>query len=393
LNNNKKYKKHNVKIFSLYDKKNKNKIKKENSNINFNVKTNLFNKKDNYYNIRCSTNNNNSNCQKNFHKISNKNKKLTEEKPKKIYVRKKVRENNNHNISNYFSSEISSIKINENNIETSKENNYKSLYSLLFTIRRKYLNLFYPLLIGQLNKIKQYNLINKISTIRKRKNNSLGSKSLQKTISNNYSKVEIKPKSIYKSPKIKVNKNNKIEKNRKLKTLKKILEKKSNKIDKINAISLTKYFFIWSKYNFFKKISSPSFHVHFNENFKKLEHKKPFSKDRRCQNETPKKHIKIRLKKTFSSPGTLEYNSSDRKHISSLSSKKMTIIKKYSCFNSDILTHNLSSSNNITCKQNLLNQINKKENKFFNKIASVIQKLELKNILFKHFHQWKKKSK
>ena len=71
----------------------------------------------------------------------------------------------------------------------------------------------------------------------------------------------------------------------------------------------------------------------------------------------------------------------------------MTIIKKYSCFNSDILSHNLSSSNNITCKQNLLNQINKKENKFFNKIASVIQKLELKNILFKHFHQWKKKSK
>jgi hypothetical protein len=59
-NNNKKFKKHNVKIVSLYDKKNNNKIKKENSNKNFNAKMNLFNKKDNYYNKRCSINNNNN---------------------------------------------------------------------------------------------------------------------------------------------------------------------------------------------------------------------------------------------------------------------------------------------------------------------------------------------
>ena len=116
------------------------------------------------------------------------------------------------------------------------------------------------------------------------------------------------------------------------------------------------------------------------------------STDIRSQNATPRKHIKIRFKKTLSSPGTLGPNSSDRKHISSLSSKKMNIIKKCSCFNSDLLTHNLSS-NNINCTKNLLNQINKKENKLFNKIVIVIQKLELKNILFKHFHHWKKKSK
>ena len=393
-NNNKKFKKHNVKIVSLYDKKNNNKIKKENSNKNFNAKMNLFNKKDNYYNKRCSiNNNNNSNYPKNFHKIRKKTKKLTEEKPKKIYVRKKVRENSTHNISNYFSNEISSIVLKENNIETPKDNNYKLLYSLLFTIRRKYLNLFYPFLIGQLIKLKQNNLLNKISIIRKRKNNSPGSNLLQKKIDNNFSKVKSKPKTIYKSPKIKVNKNNKIEKNRKLKTLKKIIEKKSNKIDKMNAISLTKYFLIWNNYNFFKKVSSPSVHVHLSENFKKLEHKKPFIKDTRSQNATPKKHIKIRFKKTVSSPGTIGHNSCDRKHISSLSTKKMIIIKKYSCFNNDLLIHNLSSCNNITCKKNLLNQINKKENKFFNKIVSVIQKLELKNILFKHFHQWKKESK
>ena len=164
-------------------------------------------------------------------------------------------------------------------------------------------------------------------------------------------------------------------------------------MDKINVISLTKYFLIWNKYNFFKKVSSPSVHVHLSENFKKLEHKKPISNDRRSHNATPKKHIKVRFKKTFSSPRTFGPNSCDRKHISSLSSKKMNVIKKYSCFNNDSLTHNLSIGNNITCKQNLLNQINKKENKFFNKIVSVIQKLELKNILFKHFHLWKKESK
>lgn len=392
-NNNKKFKKHNVKIVSLYDKKNKNKIKKEKSNKNINEKMNFLQKKDNYYNKRFSiNNNNNSNCPKNFHKIKNKKKKLTEEKPKKIYVRKKVRENSTHNISNYFTSEISSIVFNENNIETTKDNNYKILSSLLFTIRRKYLNLFYSFLIGQLIKLKQNSLTNKISIIRKRKT-SLENNSLQKKFDNNYSKVQSNPKIIYKSPKIKVNKNNKIEKNRKLKALKKIVEKKSNKMDKINVISLTKYFLIWNKYNFFKKVSSPSVYVHLSENFKKLEHKKPISNDRRSHNATPKKHIKIRFKKTFSSPRTFGPNSCDRKHISSLSSKKMNVIKKYSCFNNDSLTHNLSIGNNITCKQNLLNQINKKENKFFNKIVSVIQKLELKNILFKHFHLWKKESK
>ena len=391
--NNKKYQRNKVKIVSLYNKKNDNKIKKEKSNNNFNAKINLFIKKDNYYNRRSPNYNNNSNCPKYFHKISNKNKKLTIEKPKKIYVRKAVRENSNHNISNYFSSEISSIVAKENNIKTSKENNYKVLYSLLSIIRRKYLNLFYPFLIGQLIKLKQINLSNKISIIRKRKNNSLTNISLLKKIDNTYSKINIKPKEIYKSPKIKVNKNNKIEKNRKFKTLKKIVEKKSNKMDKINAICLTKYFIFWNKYNLFKKLSSPSVHVHLSENFKKIEHKKPFSKDRRSENATPKKHIKIRFKKTSSSPGTLDPNSCDRKHVSSLSNKKMNVIKKYSFFNSESLTHNRSISNNNNCKKNLMDQINKKENKFSNKIISIVQKLELKNILFKHFHHWKKSKK
>ena len=376
-NNNKKLqKKNNVKIVSLYNKS-MNKVKRENSNKNLRVKVNCFNKKDNNYNKRWCFNNNNANYSKHINK--NRNKKLTIEKPKKIYVRKKVRENSNNNISNFFSSEFSSIPLNENNIETIKESNNKILNSLFYTIRRKYLNIFYPFLIEQLIKIKHNNLSNKISIIRKRKNNSLVSNPQQKKIANIYSKVKSKSKTIYKSPKIKVNKNNQIEKNRKLKALKIIVEKKSNLIDKYKVISLTKYFLIWNKYNFMKKISSPSLQVHLSENFTRLNHKKAFSNDKRSENTTPKKYIKIKFRKTFSSPGTLGPNS-DRKHISSSSCKKMNVIKKYSCF-----------INNINCKRNLLIQINKKENKFSNKILSVIQKIELKNILFKHFHHWKKK--
>lgn len=108
-------------------------------------------------------------------------------------------------------------------------------------------------------------------------------------------------------------------------------------------------------------------------------------------NSSLKKHIKIRYKKSLSSFNTICSNSLDKKN-RSIGCKKMRIIKKltehYNCLSS------LSSSsliNNNNYRNKFFNQINKEI--FIKKIISLVNKLEFKSKLFKHFHYWKKKIK
>lgn len=106
------------------------------------------------------------------------------------------------------------------------------------------------------------------------------------------------------------------------------------------------------------------------------------------RNSSNKKHIKIRYKKSFTSFNTLCSNSFDRKNMS-VGFKKMKIIKKlsenYNCISS------LSCSsliNNSNYKNKCFNKINK--DIFIKKTISLVNKLEFKSKLFKHFRHWKK---
>lgn len=342
ININKNYRNNKAKFSSLHQKNDKNYFINENRNI----KVNLINNKripnnfsqDNLKYIHKKYNNNNINL------ILEKNKKNL----KNIYIKKKVGEENSIILSN----EIASLILNE------RKDKSTLLNSLVKTIKKKFLKLFYPLLIKALNSEKT------------------------KNISTYYEILKNKPEEENESHKIKVNKNSKIEKNRKLKLLKKIVEKKSIQNNKNNAIFLTKYFIFWK--GTCKKLLS----VHFRSsgNLKKSKTEKPKS-----FNKKKKKHIKVKLKKSFTSYDTLfSNNSTERKILSSLTLKKMKMIKQLSDENYYFST---VISDNDKSRKYLITPINTKDNIFFNKILSLIKKLEIKNNKHKYFYYWKKESK
>jgi hypothetical protein len=163
---------------------------------------------------------------------------------------------------------------------------------------------------------------------------------------------------------------------------------------KKNIISLKKYFFIWNNHNSNKRGTSA--HSHQNKNLNKVNNLDNLNMNtiqdnlvtEKNRNSSNKKHIKIRYKKSFTSFNTLCSNSFDRKNMS-VGFKKMKIIKKlsenYNCISSLSCT---SLINNSNYKNKCFNKINK--DIFIKKTISLVNKLEFKSKLFKHFRHWKK---
>ena len=303
----------------------------------------------------------------------------------KIYTKKRIGEeksnkNNNHKIilKRIYPSFISEVSDNSNNI---KNINPKILYSLLNIIKKKYFYFYYPLFIQKLkieNSKKTRNSF-QLSSIFPKRNITYYKKKNNKF---NYAKLKLQPNNTYQLNKIKVNKNNNIEKHKKHKLLKKITEKKIQKKNKIDIICLTKYFLMWK--NFFKL----SF-VHINLNKKTKSNDLQAKKlDRyKSENISPKKHIRFKFKKSFQTEDTIHSCNSERKKNSSVSSKKMKILKKYS--DQKHLFSTFSNDFNYCCKRNLFTQINKKDD-FCEKIFTLIKKIENKNMKYKYFIDWKK---
>ena len=250
-------------------------------------------------------------------------------------------------------------------------------------IRRKYLYLFFSLFKINLNS-------KKINSFKNHKSNSEINVNIfyKKTISN-------KSGEIGEYHKIKVNRNINIEKSRRTKLLKKILEKKFNE-NKKRIISLKKYFNIWNNDNSNKSATSAYYHKRKNlnkENNIDNLNMNPMEVNlerEKSTNSSLKKHIKIRYKKSSTSFNTCS-NSFDRKNMS-IGFKKMKIIKKMAEHYNYISSLSCSNLiNNSNYKNKFFNKINK--DIFIKKIISLINKLEFKSKLFKHFHHWKKKLK
>ena len=312
---------------------------------------------------------------------------------KKIYTKKRIGEenskkNNNRNIFlkrfiPSFINQVSDSNIINNRIkENKKEINANKLYSVVKVIKKKYFLLYYPILIKKLklenskktrNDFQLHNLFPKRNiTYYKKKNNKF-----------NYAKLKLKSDNKNEFNKIKVNKNNKIEKHKKYKLIKKIMEKKINKINKRNIICLTKYFLFWK--NFFK---ITFIHFHLNEKLKLNNTQQTDLSRYKSEHTSPKKHIKFRFKKSFNTLETICSSNSERKKNSSMSCKKMKIFKKYS--DRKHLFSTFSNDINSNCKRNLFTQIKKKHD-FYDKIISLIKKLENKSMKNKYFTYWKKK--
>lgn len=202
--------------------------------------------------------------------------------------------------------------------------------------------------------------------------NSLYSNPLPKTNYNNYNKI-------------KVNKNNNIEKHKKHKLLKKIIDKKIQKINKIDIICLTKYFLMWK--NLFKL---PFYHINLNKKIKSNDVQTKKLNRYKSENISPKKHIRFKYKKSFQTEEAIHSFNSEKKKNSSVSSKKMKILKKYSDQKHSFSTFNNDFNN--SCKRNLFIQINKKDD-FYEKIFTLIKKIENKNMKYKYFIDWKKEMK
>ena len=416
INSNKK-RNNNCILTSLY-KKNSYCLKNENKNKNNNIKVNLYKKMEN---DNKNNNNNNRRCLSNvipdisklIHKKNKNNKRIiVERNSKRIYVRKKALEENR---SNKLMKEMISHIINKSDlINKNKSKKLIILTNFINTIKNKYLNVFYHLLINLLNFqikkniVKNY-FLNIFQNINKKilekyyrifKNNLIlkkideNEKINEIYLSNSVpyspcsnSRLRNKNFGINEIHKIKVNKNNQIEKNKKIKILKKIIEKKIIKENKINAIYLTKNFLKWNALH--KKTLTVQFNS--NENLKKLNNKKPKSFTKKISKDnSSKKHIRVKIKKLLTSNDSIISRSSDRKMMSSLSSKKMRVFKKIS-YDNNFST--LVSYNNDKSSKDLFSQYNKNESAFINKISSLINKLEIKNIMYKYFHYWKKESK
>ena len=370
---NKKYK-DNDNITIIYDKTKSNYFKRKNVHKNIYTKINL------------SKNNNTKKeslrylgTDVSFYK--NKSKKLINQK---LYIKKKFSESCNNNNSkcnknktNYFTYKAVSPLL------YSKNKNCIILSSFVKLIRRKYLYLFFSLFKINLNS-------KKINSFKNHKSNSEINVNIfyKKTISN-------KSGEIGEYHKIKVNRNINIEKSRRTKLLKKILEKKFNE-NKKRIISLKKYFNIWNNDNSNKSATSAYYHKRKNlnkENNIDNLNMNPMEVNlerEKSTNSSLKKHIKIRYKKSSTSFNTCS-NSFDRKNMS-IGFKKMKIIKKMAEHYNYISSLSCSNLiNNSNYKNKFFNKINK--DIFIKKIISLINKLEFKSKLFKHFHHWKKKLK
>lgn len=430
------------KIISLYDKNNNDKYSKDNFKNNINIKINLFNhnnikgnKNKNVKNIRFLSEdsiikNNIKYVHKNKININSKNnKKLFQKiKPKNIYAKKTIGEKS---ISNLIKKEISSSSIQSNYIKNKMKLKIKSLLYFLKIIKIKFLHFYFVFFINNLKIEKKNNknsifdfqkicdILNKITikyyflrfknifstkmsniTEKKKGNNTMVKIFPKRNITYykkknskyNYAKLANKTETNYQYQKIKVNKNNQIEKYKKLKLLKKIIEKKLNLIKKKNIIYLTKYFIIW-------KNKSQLLFTHLNN--EKIERKYKSntvnSKIYRQKSDSKKKHVKVKYKKTFSNllnnySNTFYSSTSNKKNYLSKSTKKMKINKlmSNSCSN---LFSSFSKEIDSKSKQNLMNIISKKNNDFYNKVIFLIKLIEKKNIIYKYFIEWKKESK
>ena len=408
-------------MITLYNKKSNDNINKDNYKNNINIKINLINhnNNDNSNSHRKTTNNN-------YSKIFDKNKinlncNLNKIKHKKVYVKKKVgEENNNYNHHNKLLKKNSASfkKDKTDEINTKKEIYKNHINSFINMIKRKFIHLNYRLFIYNLkikiknnnkekhiyisklfkilNKIiikKYFNMINNNNNDKNSDNifEFIGNKKVQlysffpirnityykkKNNKHNYAKLNKKPNLENQYQKIKVNKNNAIEKNKKSKLLKKIIEKKTNKEN-----ILKKYYLIW-------KQSYKLVYIDFNSNRNyKIENEE---KRNRNKSESNKKHIKIKFKKTFTN-NTIRSSSYEKSNLLSVSSKKMKVSKKI--YDKNNFYSTASSSNLPNYKNNIFNRISNDENQLYNKVISIIKKIENKNIIYKYFIDWKKEVK
>ena len=311
---------------------------------------------------------------------------------KKIYTKKRIGEeksnkNNNRNIflkrfKPSFVNQVSDSNIIKNRIKKNKkEINANKLNSVVKIIKKKYFHFYYPIFIKKL----------KIENSKKTRNGFQLHLFPKRNITYykkkgggfDYAKLKLKSDNKNEINKIKVNKNNNIEKLKKYKLIKKIMEKKINKINKKNIIYLTKCFLFWK--NFFKIKFS---HFQLKEKLKSNNEQQTDLCRYKSEHTSPKKHIKFRFKKLFHTVETICSSNSERKKNSSMSCKKMKIFKKYS--DQKNLFSTFSTVINSNCKKNLFTQINKKHD-FYDKIVSLMKKLENKNMKNKYFTYWKKK--
>ena len=421
----------NKKKTPLYHKKSKYNIKKDNYKNKINIKINLINHHNNDNNEK-NKQKLASNIANNYPKLVDKNKniinlKLNENnqnqsqnqiKHKKIYIKKKVGEDSNNNSKIRINKILASFKKEKNKNKNNKnEINFKKLNSFINILKRQISHIYYRLFIERINNkekniylLKLIQILNKIiiqkyfnifknnninSIINNKINNNTNTKlhsifpirniTYYKKNNNKHNHIKVKNKSLIsgQNHQIKVNKNNGIEKIRKLKLLKKIIEKKSN-----NNNILTKYFLIWK--NSYKLV-----YINFSCN-QNLDNK--IGRDEnvnryKSENVGKKKHIKIKYKKSFTTniKDMARSNSYEKTNVLSMSSKKMKVSKLF--YDKSNFYSTISSSQISHCKSNFFNRIVKDENKFYNKVISLIKKIENKNIIYKYFINWKKESK
>ena len=415
-----------ITIESLYNKKKYN-LNNDKFKNRINIKANLINHNNRTNKKRLEKNNTNLTINKinNNNKInlflSPKKKYIMDYKNKNIYIKKKVVEDSHNNIlKKGNSATLISFHNKRKNIKKKEINTKKFIFVLNF-IRNKFLYFYYLLFFRKLKILrktkknkqlfalkifeilrrnilrKYFNNIKNITKDSKNNNILLNLKKEKKGIKlfpkrsityykkknskYNYAKINNNYDSKYENHKIKVNKNNQIKKYKVIKLLKKLIDKKIKKTNNI----LSKYFLKLKNtpqipnvnFNFTKKINLNNSTI---DNLKRQKIEK-----------TPnKRHIKVKYKKSFSNK-TFCSNNSDKKHYLSNSCKKMKISRKIY----DIRTYysTISSDFDSKCKINLINKIERKDNKLFNKVITLIRKLENKNILYKYFTDWKKEIK
>ena len=414
------------KMISLYNKKNK----KENFKNNINIKINLINHNNinennkNRNNKPFSSDNVLKNNLKNIHKnkinVNQKKKIFNEIKPKKVYSKKKISDDNTINS---LKKDSSFSSINTNGIKNKIK--IKKLLLIINKIKKKFFELYFHFFINNMkiqrknnseikfDFLKLINLLNKKklktyfnifknkslfsknnNDYEKSKNNAELSSLFQKrnityykkkNSKHSYAKLKNRTKDNNEYHKIKVNKNIQIEKNKKLKILKKLITNKMNN-------NFIKYFLKWK--NNCNNNDIPVIHYDLDIN-KKYNNGRSHNLYRQKSEIPNKRHIKIKFKKSYTNNyNTISANSYDKKHNLSKSCKKMKISKiVYNNNNSNIFFSTLSSDLNIKCKENLMIRLSKKNNIFFNKVISLIKIIEKKNILYKFFIDWKKETK